>query len=257
MTPAFAVAVAGVVGLAVGSFCTVVAHRVPAGVSIVAPGSACASCAAPIRHLDNVPVLSYLALRGRCRACGTRISLRYPVTELATGALFCAVAARAAFPAAIPAYCVLVAALVALTLVDLEHFRLPAPIIWWTAAIGVPLLVVASMVTHRYAALLHATIAAAVVTALFHALFFGAPRAMGYGDVRLAGLCAVFLGWLGYRVAAVGILASFMVAGLVAVALLCVGRAGRKSRLPFGPFLAAGTVVAVLYGSTIARLWLN
>lgn len=254
---ALTIAVSGVVGLAVGSFLTVVVHRVPAGESIVAPGSRCPTCGTSVRAVDNVPVLSYLLRRGRCRSCGAPIGLRYPATELATALVFCAVAARLASPWEVPAYCVLAAGLVALAAIDISHFRLPTPVILVTGAAGGLLLVLASAATHRWTALLHAAVAGVACFAVFALLYVVARRAMGYGDVRLAALCGTFLGWLSYRVALVGVLLGIVAAGAAALALLASGRAGRKTRLPFGPFLALGTVAAVLYGPAVARVWLG
>ncbi len=251
------VVVAGIAGLVVGSFLTVVVHRVPAGLSIVAPRSRCPGCLATIRPIDNVPVLSYLAMRGRCRSCREPISIRYPLTEIATALCFSAVAARLETPWAVPAYCVLAGSLVALTFIDLEHLRLPTPVIVTTLAVGVPLLVLASVATHRIAALGAAAASGAICMVAFAVLYVASRRGIGLGDVRLAAMCGVFLGWLGYRVAAVGMLLSFAVAGVAGVVLLTTGRAGRKSRIPFGPFLAAGTLTAVCYGPTMARIWLG
>ncbi len=251
------VAIAGIAGLPIGSFLTVVVHRVPTGESVVAPGSRCPACGTAIRAVDNVPVLSFLLRRGRCRTCGAAISLRYPATELATALLFSAVASRMPSPWEVPAYCVLVAGLVALGAIDVAHFRLPTPVIVATLAVGAPLLVLASAKTHAWSSLVHAGVAGVACFAAFALLYAAARRAMGYGDVRLAGLCGVFLGWLGYRVALVGVLLGVLAAGAAAVALLASGRAGRKTRLPFGPFLAVGTVAAVLFGPSIARFWLG
>lgn len=251
------VAAAGIAGLAIGSFLTVVAHRVPAGASIVAPGSHCPGCEAPIRPVDNVPVLSYALRRGRCRSCGVRIPLRYPLTELATGALFAALAARVPGGWSLAAYCVLGAALVVLCVIDLELLRLPTPILLAAAALGAPLLLAASAASGTWSACTHAAIAAGVCGGALLLVWLLVPRGIGLGDVRLATLCGGFLGWLGYRVTAVGFMAAFLSAGIVALVLLGVGRAGRRTRLPFGPFLGLGAMVAVLWGTDLARLWLG
>lgn len=253
----FVLAVAGAVGLSVGSFLTVVAHRVPAGESIAAGRSRCCSCAATIRAADNVPVLSYLRLRGRCRCCGTAIPLRYPLVEAATGALFAAVAARVPGTFSLAAYLVLAAALVVLCVVDLELLRLPTPIIWCAAGLGAPLLLAASATSDGFGACVRAAIAAAVCGGGFLVVWLAAPRGIGLGDVRLAGLCGGFLGWLGYGVTAVGFLVAFLVAGAVAVALVALGRARAGTRLPFGPFLGTGALVGVLWGADLARIWLR
>ncbi len=257
MHPPVVVAGIGLLGLVVGSFLTVVAHRVPAGESIVRPGSRCPACGTPIRAVDNLPVLSYLLRRGRCRACGATIPARYLLIELATGGLFAAVAARVPGTFALAAFLVLAAALVVLCVVDLEHMRLPTPIVLAAAGLGVPLLAAASAGDHAWDAAARAAIAAAVCGAAFLLLYLAVPRGIGFGDVRLAALCGGYLGWLGYRQTAVGFLLALLAAGLVAILLLALRRVRRGARLPFGPFLGAGALVAVLWGTEIARWWLG
>jgi len=256
VTP-FVVAVSGIAGLPVGSFLSVVVHRVPEGASIVTPGSSCPSCGQPIRPIDNIPVLSYALRRGRCRNCAARIPLRYPLLELVTAGLFCAVAARIGSLWELPALCVLVASLVALTAIDLERMRLPTAILYATALLGAPLLVLAAGELHAWSRLADAALAGAIATVAFLLLFLAKPGAIGLGDVRLSGLCGLFLGFLGLRIALVGFMVSFVVGGLIGVAALLARRADRRSRLPFGPFLAAGTILAVLFGADIAQFWLR
>ncbi|MDA8291333.1 MAG: prepilin peptidase [Actinomycetota bacterium] len=252
-----AVVVAGVFGLVVGSFLTVVTARVPEGRSVVSPGSRCPSCGTAIRAVDNVPVVSYVLRRGRCRSCSEPIPLRYPATELTTAVLFGAVVARVPTHWAAPSYCVLAAGLVALTVVDLERFRLPTPIVVTTGAVGLPLLLLAAAATHDWSGLVRVPVAGAVGFALLGLVFLVSPRGIGFGDVRLAALCGSFLGWLGYRVAAVGLVVGFVAAGLVAVVLIAAGRVTRKTRIAFGPFLAFGTLAAVLFGRDLAHAWLG
>lgn len=247
----------GVLGLPIGSFLTVVAHRVPAGESIVRPASRCPTCGTAIRPADNVPVVSYLLRRGRCRACGTAIGVRYLLIEVVTGVLFAAVAARVPGTFSLAAYLVLAAALVALCAVDLEQMRLPTPILLAAACCGAPLLVAASAGSSTWGACARAAVAAGVCGGAFLVVWLAVPRGIGLGDVRLAALCGGFLGWLGYGVTAVGFLVGFLVAGLVAVVLVVLGRAGRGTRLPFGPFLGLGALVGVLWGAQLAHLWLG
>lgn len=256
MTP-LAVALSGVIGLPIGSFLSVVVHRVPEGASIVTPASRCPSCGQPIRTFDNIPVLSYVLRRGRCRSCRARIPLRYPLLEIVTAGLFCAIAARVGSLWALPAYCVLAASLVALSVIDLERMRLPSSIIYTTALVGAPLLVLGAAGTHSWSSLVHAALAGIGAFAMFLLLFFVVPGGIGFGDVRLAAVCGTFLGWLGLRIALTGFLASFVIGGIVGLAVLASRRGGRKSRIPFGPFLAAGTILAVLFGADIARIWLG
>ncbi|HET9092966.1 MAG TPA: prepilin peptidase [Acidimicrobiales bacterium] len=248
---ALAAVPAGLIGLVAGSFAGVIVDRVPAGGSVVRPPSHCDACGSALRASDNIPVVSYLALRGRCHHCGAHIPAGVLVTELVTAGLFVLLAFRLPTLWALPAYCVLATGLVALSAIDLELRRLPTPVIYWTGALGATGLVLASAGSGRWSALVSAAVGGAACFAVFFAIFFAVPKGMGFGDVRLAALCGIFLGWLGPRLVPFGILLGFVVAGLPAIALVVLGKANRKSQLPFGPFLAAGTLVAVFFGPAI------
>jgi leader peptidase (prepilin peptidase)/N-methyltransferase len=248
-------ATAGIVGLVIGSFLGVVVDRLPLQESIVSPPSHCVACSSPIRAYDNIPVVSYVVLRGRCRRCGAHIPPRDAVLELGTGVLFVLLAWRLSSHWALPAYCVLTAALVAISAIDFKHMRIPSPLVYASVALGVPLLVLASAGTHHWSALLSAVIGGAAAFAAFFVLFYAVPRGIGFGDVRLAGLCGGFLGWIGYREVLAGFLLSFLVAGVPATLLLALRKVKRETKIPFGPFLATGTVIAVLFGPPIVHAW--
>jgi leader peptidase (prepilin peptidase)/N-methyltransferase len=156
---------------------------------------------------------------------------------------------------ALPAYAVLGTGLVALSAIDLELKRLPTPIVYWTGAVGGVLLLLASVVTGRYASLLDALIGAAAAFAFFFAIFFAVPRGMGFGDVRLAALCGGFLGWVALGAVPIGIFAGFVIAGLPSIVLVILGKASRTSQFAFGPFLAAGAVVGICVGPLITHAW--
>jgi leader peptidase (prepilin peptidase)/N-methyltransferase len=244
----------GILGLVIGSFLSVVVHRVPKHESIVGGRSYCPNCGVQIRAVDNVPVLAYLVRRGRCRACGIAISPRYLILELTTGALFAAVAYRSASWWDVAPFCVLAASLIAVSAIDIELFRVPTKILYACVALGAPLLVLASAETHDWGALVRALVGGALSLIVLLILHLAVPRGMGLGDVRLAGVCGGFLGWLGYRLDFTGIWLSFIIGGVFGVALLLTGRARRGSHIPFAPFLAAGTMLAVLFGAEVARL---
>ena len=248
-------AAAGVFGLVIGSFIGVVVDRLPRQESIVSPPSHCVACSAPVRAYDNIPVVSYVVLRGRCRACGARIPPRDALLELGIGILFVLLAWRLTSAWALPAYCVLAAAVVGISAIDVEHMRIPSTLVYSTAVLGAPLLVLASAGIHRWSALLGALIGGAVAFAAFFTLFFAVPKGIGFGDVRLAGLCGGFLGWMGYREVIVGFLISFIVAGVPAAVLLAMHKVNRRTQIPFGPFLAAGTVITVLFGAPVIHAW--
>jgi leader peptidase (prepilin peptidase)/N-methyltransferase len=256
MTTGAVAVVAAVLGLVFGSFATVVAWRVPRKESIVKPGSHCPLCGKLVKPYDNVPVLSYLVLRGHCRHCKASFGVRYPLVELAVAGLFVAVAFRVAHWA-VPAFCLLALSLVILTDIDLEHRRLPIVVVYPTLVGGAALLVLAAAGLHDWSALGWAAIGGAVPLVVFAAIFFATHQGMGWGDVRLAGMCGMFLGFLGWRYLAVGFIAALVLGGVIGVALLATGVADRKTKIPYGPFLAAGTIIGVLFGGPLARIWLG
>jgi leader peptidase (prepilin peptidase)/N-methyltransferase len=254
---AFTAAFAGVLGLAVGSFLNVVIWRVPRGESVVRPPSHCPGCDREITPRDNVPVVSWLLLRGRCRGCGTRISVRYPLVELLTAVLFAAVAYRIGPAPELPAYLYLVAVGVALAAIDLDHRRLPNALTLPSYVVVGVLLTVAGAVTGDWWALARAGLATAAWYGVLFALAVAVPRGMGFGDVKLAGVLGMALGWLGWGEAVVGFFLGFAFGALVGVVLMVLGRAGRKTAVPFGPFLVAGALAAVLFGDAIVDLYVT
>lgn len=241
------------VGLAVGSFLNVVIYRVPRKESVVAPRSRCPQCGTQLSARDNIPVLSWLVLRGRCRTCGTSISARYPVVELATAALFALAAVRFGYDAVLPAYLVLFASVLAISLIDLEHYIIPNRIVYPTIFLSVPLLVLAATVDSRWGHLRGAAIGAVLAWGLLLIVHLVSPRGMGFGDVRLSFVLGLFLGWLGLGHVLLGLFLGFLLGSVVGVGLVVVGRRGRKQAIPFGPFLASGTVLAVFFGAPILR----
>ena len=250
MTAAVA-AVCGLLGLAVGSFLNVVIYRVPRKESVVRPRSRCPGCGTQLAERDNIPVLSWLLLRGRCRTCAEPISVRYPLVELTTAALFVAAALRFGLDWVLPAYLVFFAALVAITFIDLELYIIPNRVLYPAIFISIPLLVLAAAAQSEWGNLERAVIGAVVAWVFFLVLHLVSPRGMGFGDVRLSFLLGLFLGWLDLRHVFLGVFFGFLLGSIVGVALMILRRRGRKDHIPFGPFLAAGAVIAVLFGSTI------
>jgi leader peptidase (prepilin peptidase) / N-methyltransferase len=243
---AIAVAVAFVAGLALGSFLNVVAARVPLRRSVVRPGSACMSCGAPITWYDNVPLVSFVLLRGRCRSCGTAIPLRYPLVELVTALLTAACFWKfgASADAAVAAF--FCAALVVVSVTDLEHRIVPNRVVLPAAAV----VLVAQSVLHPSVEWLVAALAAGgflLAAALVH------PSGMGMGDVKLALLLGAMLG----RSVLVAMMVA-VIAALVPAAVLVArhGRGARKMGLPFAPFLALGGIVALFAGGALLDAYL-
>jgi len=263
--------VAGGFGLLIGSFLNVVVYRVPAGLSVARPASACPGCSTPIRRRDNVPVVSWLALGGKCRDCRTSISARYPIVELATGLFFVLVAARLWPLADVPtealplvsrllslvAFLWLAGVSVALAVIDLEHHRLPNAIVLPSYAVGGALLAASSILVGDWAALVRAAIGLASLFAFYLIAALSYPGGMGFGDVKLAGVLGLYLAWLGWGEFAVGAFAAFLLGGLFAVVLLATRRVQRTGGIPFGPWMLAGAWVGVFAGGTVATAYLT
>lgn len=251
------VALCAAVGLAVGSFLNVVVWRVPRGESVVSPPSACPACGHRIRPWDNVPVVSWLVLRGRCRDCGARIAAWYPLVEAGTALLFGVVAWWAGPVWHLPAFLYLAAVAVALTLIDLEHHRLPDRIVLPSYVVGAVLLAVPALVAGDPGQLVRAGVGAVALFTFYFLLAFAYPAGMGFGDVKLAGVLGMYLGWLGWGSLVVGAFAAFVVGGLFAVGLLLTRRAHRKSGVPFGPWMLLGAAVGIAAGDAIWQGYLD
>jgi leader peptidase (prepilin peptidase) / N-methyltransferase len=246
-----------VLGLAVGSFLNVVVWRVPRGESVISPPSHCPVCEHPVRPRDNVPVLSWLLLKGRCRDCGNPISVRYPLVELGTSAVFVVSTIRIGFSAELPAYLYLGAIGVALALIDIDVKRLPNVIVLPSYIVSAVLLAAAALVEQEWADLLRAGLGMAALYAFYFVLALVYPRGMGFGDVKLAGVLGGYLGWLGWAEVVSGGFLGFLFGGVVGGGLMLARRAGRRSMIPFGPFMLAGALVAILWGGALADLYLD
>ena len=251
------VPVVALVGLLVGSFLNVVVWRVPRGESIVTPGSHCPACGEPVRPRDNIPVLGWLVLRGRCRDCAKPISARYPLVELGTAVVFVVLTLRIGLDAALPAYLYLGAIGVALALIDLDVKRLPNVIVLPSYVVGTVLLAIAAAIDGDWPDLLRALLGMAALYGLYFGLALVYPAGMGFGDVKLAGVLGLYLGWLGWGEVVIGGFLGFLFGGLVGGVLMAIRRAGRKSQIPFGPFMLLGAFAAIVCGGALADLYLD
>jgi leader peptidase (prepilin peptidase)/N-methyltransferase len=234
------VVVAGLFGAVIGSFLNVVAHRVPLGESLVSPGSHCPHCGAPVKPYDNVPVISWLVLRGRCRSCGAPISPRYPLVELATALVFAAVVAARGFDDDLVLELPFVALLIALAAIDFDHRLLPNKIVYPMAVYGA----IATVLVDQ-GDLVENLIAGAGAFLFLLIAVIAYPRGMGMGDVKLGGAMGLYLG-LSIIPALLTAFLSGTVVGLVIIAR--EGAEGRKKAVPFGVFLALGGIAGVLAG---------
>jgi leader peptidase (prepilin peptidase)/N-methyltransferase len=285
--PLFVAVLAGVFGLVLGSFLNVVAYRIPAGVSLLRE-SRCPACDAPVRWWQNVPLVSWLALRGRCASCRTGIPARYPLIELVTGVIFAGVAVwwasstgltggtppatatagdvldalAQAQPFAGPitaqlgvlaAYLWFAASGIVLTAIDLDTRRLPHAITSTMLVVCAIFLAVACVLGADGWAFARAIIGALVLYAFYATLRLVRPDGMGGGDVRLAAGVGLMLAWLGWWPLVIGAFAAFALGGVFGVALLVGRRAGRRSAIPFGPWIVAGAWVGLFAGEALGQ----
>jgi leader peptidase (prepilin peptidase)/N-methyltransferase len=235
--------------LALGSFLNVVAARLPEGRSLLRPPSSCGSCGAEVAWRDNVPLLSFLLLRGRCRTCGDRIGVRYLAVELLTGVLVAACFLRFGLSGDAFLAAFFVSALVVLSAIDVERRILPDKIVLPSAA--VVLVAQVALAPDRW---LEWTLAALGASLFLFAALLAYPRGMGMGDVKLCLLLGAMLG----KLVLVGLMVG-MLAALVPAAVLTArhGVAARKMAIPFGPFLAFGAVVALFWGDGLLDAYLG
>jgi leader peptidase (prepilin peptidase)/N-methyltransferase len=241
------IAAAAVLGAVIGSFLNVVIYRLPAGESLLTPGSRCPSCGAPVRAFDNVPVGSWLVLRGRCRSCGASISPRYPAVELLTAVCFAAVVAVRGFDDGLWLELPFVACLIALAGIDLDHKLLPNKIVYPMAVYG--LVVSLIVATDDFPEHLGAG-AGAFAFLLLAVLAY--PSGMGMGDVKLAGAMGLYLGLS----VVPALLAAFFTGTVFGLAVIArEGAQARKKAVPFGVFLAIGGLVGVLAGPELIDVY--
>jgi len=243
--------VAGFIGLQIGSFLNVVAYRVPLGESVISPSrSFCPNCHASIRARDNVPLFSYLMLRGRCRDCRSPIPIRYPIIEAVTGALFAVTGLVIGLEPELLADLVFVATLVVITVTDIEHRIVPNKVLAPVAVIGV-----LSQVLTNSGDWLSWTLAAVIGFSLMLIAALAYPGGMGMGDVKLAGVMGIYLG----VALAPALLIAFLLGTIAGVAVMAKKgvEIGRKTALPFGPYMAIGGFIALLYGDQMVQWYLD
>jgi leader peptidase (prepilin peptidase)/N-methyltransferase len=246
-----------VFGLAFGSFANVAVYRVPRGFSVVSPGSLCPGCEQPIGWYDNIPVVSYLILRAKCRSCGVRISARYPLVEVATGLVWVAILWRVGLHPELPGFLIFATSLVILSAIDMEHHRLPNKVLGPAAIAAAVLFVGAAAISGRWINLEHAALGAVFYGLPMLILGLAAPSAMGGGDVKFAPYLGFHLGWLGLRVVLAGGLLGLLAGGLGGAAALLIGGKGMKDPIPFGPFMALGALAAMLLGPSLLRVYVG
>jgi leader peptidase (prepilin peptidase) / N-methyltransferase len=239
----------GVLGLVVGSFLNVVIYRLPRGESLNRPASRCPECETPIKPYDNVPVVSWLLLRGRCRSCGASISARYPLVEALTAAVFVGAALARGVDDDLALWLPFAAMLIAVAGIDLDHRIIPNKILLPAAIWGV-----AATIGFRPDNIDDSLIAGGIA---FSSLLLAAvvyPAGMGMGDVKLAGVMGIYLG----SGVAPALLAAFLAGSVVGIAIIArEGKDARKKGVPFGPFLAFGGLVGLYFGPELVDAYVD
>ncbi len=248
---------AGLLGLVVGSFLNVVVYRVPLGMSVVRPPSRCPGCEAGISPRDNVPVLSWVLLRGRCRQCRTRISARYPAVELATAGCFVAVAARFGLDWQLLAFEYFAAIAVALALIDIAVYRLPDVMVLPSIPITLALLAIPAGLDHRWDDLGRAVLGGLIFSGVLFVLAVAKPGGMGLGDVKLGAILGMLLAWLSWGHLAGGFFAGFLLGAIYSIFVVIAKGGNLKSKIPFGPFLLGGTLLFILVGQPVIDLYVD
>lgn len=248
---------AAFLGLIFGSFINVVAYRVPRDLSVVSPPSACPACSHPIRHRDNIPILSWVLLRGRCRDCGTRISARYPVVEAVTAGLLGATVVVIGLEWVLPAYLWFAGVTLTLVLTDLDVKRIPNRILYPSTLVGAGLLIGGAALDGELPAVGRALFGAAAYFGLFLILALLARGGFGFGDVKLAFFLGLFLAYQSWGVLGSGIALGIAIGGVVAMGLLLAGKAGRKAKIPFGPAMVFGAYAALVFGQRLADWYIG
>lgn len=248
----------GGLGLIFGSFATVAAHRIPQRRSIVTGRSHCPHCDRQIQAHENVPVFSWLFLRGRCAGCGAPISIRYPLIELSTAVLFGLSAWKFGWSVETFVYAALFWVLVVLTVIDLDHKLLPDRVVYPTFVAGWIGLTVAAVVGSETDRLFDAALGAAIFGGFFFLVAFIYPAGMGGGDIKLGFVLGTFIGYLGAPgLVLVGMFLAFLIGAVVGAVVMARSGEGRKSQVPFGPFLALGAVIAIFWGQGLLDLYLD
>jgi leader peptidase (prepilin peptidase)/N-methyltransferase len=257
--PAAVVAALAAVGLVVGSALTTVIYRLPRDESLFWPGSHCRSCAHPLRIRHTLPLVSWLALRGRCAYCAQRISVRYPLIELGTGALYAAITLRFGMSVQLPAYLFLASVGLVLALIEFDVRRLPDSIVLPSYVVSVLLLMPAGAEHADWRSATRALESMAALWLVFFVLALSYPNAVEMGDAKLAGLLGLYLGWVSWGTVLIGTFGAFLIAA-AGTGTLAVGRRGTSTgAVPFAPCLVAAAVLALFvavpitswYGSNV------
>ena len=247
----------GLMGLLIGSFVNAVAHRIPRGISVITPPSACPACGHEIRPRDNIPIAGWLILRGRCRDCRGPIPMRYPLVEAATGGVFAVMAAVLGPVWVLPAFWWFSGVTIALVVTDLDFRRIPNRILYPGSVVATILLGGGAALDGDLPRFGRALIGGAGYFFLLLLIALVARGGFGFGDVKLAALLGQFTAYRSWGSLFVGVFAAFVIGGLFSILLLLSRRIGRKDAVAFGPSMTLGAYVGIGVGESIAAWYLG
>lgn len=256
MTGAYLFLSVFILGLIIGSFLNVCIYRMPRGLSIVRPSSSCPSCKTPIRIYDNIPVISYILLRGRCRGCSSVIPTRYPLVELLNAVLYVSVIWRFGIGWYTPAYFAFCSAMVVITFVDLEFQIIPDAITLSGIPIGLVagfLILIDPFVRASMLGFKNSLIGFISGGGLFYLIAVLSRGGMGGGDIKMMAMTGAFLGW---KAVLLTTFSASLIGSIVGIILIVFKGKGRKTKIPFGPFLSIGALITLFFGQEIFRYYL-
>jgi leader peptidase (prepilin peptidase)/N-methyltransferase len=238
-----------ILGLIIGSFLNVIIYRLPEGSSIITPPSHCPKCGTRLKVIDLIPVLSFLSTGGKCRYCNTKISIQYPIVELMTGFFFLAAYLKFGFTVQLFIYLLLISALISVTFIDYQYMIIPNKITY-------PLIVISllSAIIFDYLTIFQSLLGIVIPSLLLLIVAFIFKGGMGMGDVKLAAAIGGFMGW-SYTLA--GIFIGSLFGSIIGLSLMGLGIIGRKTRIPFGPFICIGAVIMIFFGDILFNWYLN
>lgn len=245
-----------IIGLSIGSFANVVIYRLPKGLSVLSPPSTCPSCKHQIGVAENIPIISWMFLRGRCKSCKKPISPRYVVIEALVALSFLSLFYRFGLSYLFFIFCLFFLALIIISAIDLEHKIVPNKIIYPTVFVTLPSFIAIAYLDKTPLNFENAILGGVGSFLFFLIVHLIQPKGMGFGDVRLAGVIGLYMGWLGLGEAFISICLSFFIGSFFGLLLIGLGRS-RKTKVPFAPFLASGAILCVFFGQSFLHYWLG
>ena len=236
-------------GLMIGSFLNVIIYRLPLNKSIIFPSSHCPNCETKLKYYDLIPILSYISTKGKCKYCGEKISLQYPIVELLTALLFLLTFLKYGLNAEFIIMLIVISSLIIVSFIDLEHQIIPNEITFSLIPLG---LVMSVFLNHI--SFINSLLGLVIPVGLLLLIAFIYKKGMGIGDVKLIGMIGVFVGW---KYALISIFIGSLLGSIYGIFMMATDKMSRKTRIPFGPFISSGAVIMILWGDFLINWYIN